>query len=78
MDSLTERAAFVGWITDALSVLRTIEDEDCEDGGEQMRKLFSAGKRLVCPHPNKQTQHFTYGMRSHCPDCGHSEEHWWD
>jgi rubredoxin len=31
-----------------------------------------------CEHPNKKTQHFTYGLRWHCPDCGAKGEHWWD
>ena len=73
-----EKAVLEGWITSALGVLRTLESEDSEDGGEELRKLLDAGKRLVCKHPAKQIKNFTYGMRSHCPDCGHSEESWWD
>lgn len=73
-----EKTALEGWITCALTVLRTLEGEDSEDGNQELRKLLIAGQRLVCKHPNMQTKHFTYGMRSHCPDCGHSDESWWD
>ena len=73
-----EKAVLEGWMTAALGVLRTLEDEDNEDGNQELRKLLIAGQRLVCKHPAMQTKHFTYGMRSHCPDCGHSDESWWD
>lgn len=73
-----EKGVLEGWITAALGVLRTIENDDSEDGGDELRKLFDAGKRLVCKHSAKRVTNFTYGMRSHCPDCGHSEESWWD
>lgn len=45
-----EKAVLEGWITAALGVLRTLESEDSEDGGEELRKLLDAGKRLVCKH----------------------------
>ena len=45
-----EKAVLEGWITSALGVLRTLESEDSEDGGEELRKLLDAGKRLVCKH----------------------------
>ena len=35
-------------------------------------------EREKCPHANKVEQHFTYGYRMHCPDCGHSVDDWWD
>ena len=73
-----ERAVLLRWMGSALAVLATLEGEDSEDGGEELSMLLTTGKRLMCAHPNKQTKHFTYGMRSHCPDCGHSEEAWWD
>lgn len=31
-----------------------------------------------CKHPRLVTRHFTYGMQSHCPDCGYGSESWWD
>ena len=49
-----EKAVLEGWITSALGVLRTLESEDSEDGGEELRKLLDAGKRLVCKHPASQ------------------------
>lgn len=51
-----ERRVLEGWITSALLVLRTLDAEDSEDGGEELRKLLEDGVRLVCKHPATQKQ----------------------
>lgn len=44
----------------------------------RIRALLPPPEREKCRHPNKVEQHFTYGYRMHCPDCGHSVDDWWD
>jgi hypothetical protein len=48
------------------------------DSVRRIRALLPPPEREKCRHPNKVEQHFTYGYRMHCPDCGHSVDDWWD
>lgn len=57
------------------SICDRIADDEKQADAKRIRELLQAS----CKHRvGSDAQHFTYGIRWVCPDCGKHCESWWD